>query len=68
MNLAVFPLLLPMMELKNGNGFPEAMLFILKAIQMIVSGLLRLKLQIKCEPFSKLTYFSYFVFGFDSIA
>ena len=36
--------------------FPEAMLFNLKAMQTVVSGLLRLKLQMKCEPFSKLTY------------
>ena len=34
--------------------FPEVMPFILKAIQTVDSGLLRLKLQMKCEPFSKL--------------
>ena len=32
---------------------PEAIPLILKAIQIVVSGLLRLKLQIKCELFSK---------------
>ena len=34
MNLAVFPLLLPMMELRNGK-FPEAIPLILKAIQTV---------------------------------
>ena len=37
MNLAVFPLLLPMMELRNGK-FPEAIPLILKAIQTVNSG------------------------------
>ena len=48
--------------------FPEAMPFILKAIQTVDSGLLRLKLQMKCEPFSKLTYLLLFCvwFRFDS--
>ena len=55
MNLAEFPLLLPMMELRN-EKFPEAIPLILKAIQTVNSGLLRLKLQMKCEPFSKLMY------------
>ena len=63
MNLAVFPLLLPMMELRNGK-FPEAMLLILKAIQTVVSGLLRLKLQMKWDPFSKLTYLFLFCVWF----
>ena len=40
----------------NNILFPEAILFNLKAIQTVDSGLLRLKLQMKCEPFSKLTY------------
>ena len=35
---------------------PEAIPLILKAIETVNSGLLRLKLQMKCEPFSKLTY------------
>ena len=53
----------------NNRLFPEAMLFNLKAIQTVVSGLLRLKLQIKCEPFSKLTYLLLFCvwFRFDSL-
>ena len=67
MNLDVSPLLLPMMELRNGK-FPEAISLILKAIQTVNSGLLRLKLQMKCEPFSKLKYFLLFWFGFDLIA
>ena len=46
---------LPLIPFNNGL-FPEAMPFILKAIQTVDSGLLRLKLQMKCEPFSKLTY------------
>ena len=40
----------------NNRLFPEAMLFNQKAIQTVDSGLLRLKLQMKCEPFSKLMY------------
>ena len=40
------------------------MLFILKAIQTVDSGLLRLKLQMKCEPFSKLTYLLLFCVWF----
>ena len=40
----------------NDRLFPEAMLFNLKAKQTVDSGLLRLKLQMKCELFSKLTY------------
>ena len=63
MNLAVFPLLLPMIKLRNGK-FPEAIPLILKAIQTVVSGLLRLKLQMKCEPFSKLTYLLLFCVWF----
>ena len=43
----------------NNRLFPEAILFNLKAIQTVDSGLLRLKLQMKCEPFSKLTYARY---------
>ena len=33
----------------NNRLFPEAMLFNLKAIQTVDSGLLRLTLQIKCD-------------------
>ena len=53
----------------NNILFPEAMLFNLKAIQTVDSGLLRLKLQMKCEPFSKLTYLLLFWvwFGLDSL-
>ena len=49
--------------------FPEAMPFILKAIQTVDSGLLRLKLQMKWDPFSKLTYLLLFCvwFRFDSL-
>ena len=56
-----------MMPFKNKKA-PEAIPLILKAIQTVVSGLLRLKLQIKCEPFSKLTYLLLFWvwFKFDS--
>ena len=45
------------------------MLFILKAIQTVNSGLLRLKLQMKWDPFSKLTYLLLFCvwFRFDSL-
>ena len=46
---------LPMIPFNN-RLFPEAMLFNLKAMQTVVSGVFRLKLQMKCEPFSKLTY------------
>ena len=46
---------LPMIPFKNIK-FPEAIPFILKAIQTVDSGLLRLKLQMKWDPFSKLTY------------
>ena len=70
MYLALFPLLLPMMELRYSSPpSAEAMLFILNAIQTVVSGLLRLKLQVKCEPFSKLTYLLLFWvwFKFDSL-
>ena len=35
----------------NNRLFPEAMLFNLKAMQTVDFGLLRLKLQMKCEPF-----------------
>ena len=47
----------------NNRLFPEAMLFNLKAIQLqtVDSGLLKLKLQMKCEPFSKLTYLLLFL-------
>ena len=48
--------------------FPEAMLFNLKAIQTVDSGLLRLKLQMKSEPFSKLTYLLFWVwFELDNV-
>ena len=49
----------------NNRLFPEAMLFNLKAMQTVVSGLLRLKLQMKCEPFSKLTYLLLFCVWFE---
>ena len=49
----------------NNILFPEAMSFILKAMQTVVSGLLRLKLQIKCESFSKLTYLLLFWVWFE---
>ena len=49
----------------NNRLFPEAMLFDLKAIQTVDSGLLRLKLQMKCEPFSKLTYLLLFWVWFE---
>ena len=49
----------------NNRLFPEAMLFNLKAIQTVDSGLLRLKLQMKCEPFSKLTYLHLFWVWFE---
>ena len=53
-----------MIPFKN-RLFPEAMLFNLKAIQTVDSGLLRLKLQMKCEPFSKLTYLILFWVWFE---
>ena len=48
---------------------PEAMPLILKAIKTVVSGLLRLKLQMKWDQFSKLTYLLLFCvwFRFDSL-
>ena len=49
----------------NHRLFPEAMLFNLKAMQIVDSGLLRLKLQMKCEPFSKLTYLLLFWVWFE---
>ena len=49
----------------NNRLFPEVMLFNLKAIQTVDSGLLRLKLQMKCEPFSKLTYLLLFWVWFE---
>ena len=49
----------------NNRLFPEAMLFNLKAMQAVDSGLLRLKLQMKCELFSKLTYLLLFWVWFD---
>ena len=49
----------------NNRLFSEAMLFDLKAMQMVDFGLLRLKLQIKCEPFSKLTYLLLFWVWFE---
>ena len=49
----------------NNGLFPEAILFNLKAIQTVDSGLLRLKLQMKCEPFSKLTYLLQFWVWFE---
>ena len=49
----------------NNRLFPEAMLFNLKAMQTVDSGLLRLKLQMKCEPFSKLTYLLLFWVWFE---
>ena len=49
----------------NNRLFPEAMLFSLKAIQTVDSGLLRLKLQMKCEPFSKLMYLLLFWVWFE---
>ena len=57
-----------MIPLKNIK-FPEAMPLILKAIQTVESRLLRLKLQMKWNPFSKLTYLLLFCvwFGFDSL-
>ena len=53
----------------NNRLFPEVMSSILKAIQTVDSGLFRLKLQMKCEPFSKLTYLLLFWvwFKFDSL-
>ena len=59
---------LPMIPFKNIK-FPEAMPLILKAIQTVDSGLLRLKLQMKWDPFSKLMYPLLFCvwFGFDSL-
>ena len=42
-----------------------AMLFNLKAMQTVDSGLLRLKLQMKCEPLSKLTYLLLFWVWFE---
>ena len=57
-----------MIPFKNMK-FPEAISFILKAIQTIDSGLLRLKLQMKWDPFSKLTYLLLFCvwFRFNSL-
>ena len=57
-----------MIPFKN-KKLPEAMSLILKAIQTVVSGLLRLKLQMKWDPFSKLTYLLLFCvwFRFDSL-
>ena len=57
-----------MIPFKNSK-LPEAMPLILKAIQTVVSGLLRLKLQIRWDPFSKLTYLLLFCawFRFDSL-
>ena len=49
----------------NNRLFPEAMLFNLKAIQTVDSGLLRLKLQMKCELFSKLIYLLLFWVWFE---
>ena len=49
----------------NNRLFPEAILFNQKAMQTAVSGLLRLKLQMKCEPFSKLMYLLLFCFWFE---
>ena len=49
----------------NNRLFSEAMLFNLKAIQTVDSGLLRLKLQMKCELFSKLTYLLLFWVWFE---
>ena len=53
----------------NNRLFPEAMLVILKTMQTVDSGLLRLKLQMKWDPFSKLTYLLLFCvwFEFDSL-
>ena len=51
----------------NNRLFPEAMLFNLNAIQIVDSRLLRLKLQMKCELFSKLTYLLLFWVWFDWI-
>ena len=49
----------------NNRLFPEAMLFNLKAMQTVDSGLLRLKLQMRCEQFSKLTYLLLFWVWFE---
>ena len=49
----------------NNRLFPEAMLLNVKAIQTVDSGSLRLKLQMKCEPFSKLTYLLLFWVWFE---
>ena len=49
----------------NNRLFPEAMLFNLKVIQTVDSGLLRLKLQMKCEPFPKLMYLLLFWVWFE---
>ena len=49
----------------NNRLFPEAMLFNLKAMQTVDPGLLRLKLQMRCEPFSKLTYLLLFWVWFE---
>ena len=40
------------------------MLVILKMIKTVESGLFRFKLQMKCEPFSKLTYLLLFCVWF----
>ena len=48
---------------------PESMPVILKTIKTINSGLLRFKLQMKCDPFSKLTYLLSFCIwsGLDNV-
>ena len=55
------------MILFKNRKLPEAISFILKAIQTVDSGLLRLKLQMKWDPLSKLTYLLLFCvwFRFD---
>ena len=57
---------LPMI-LFNNRLFPEAMLFSLKAIQTVDSGLLRLKLQINLNHFQSSHTFFYFEFGLNWI-
>ena len=51
----ILSMALPMRLLMN-SWSPEAMLVILKMIKTVDWGLFRFKLQIKCKPFSKLTY------------
>ena len=51
----ILPVVLPMILLKN-DWFSEAMSVILKAIKTVNSALLRFRLQMKWDPFSKLTY------------